>query len=133
MAGKCRHGAEVGVSSRGENGNTYEKGKGRRAIPCRYPLFWRLTLEKALARNLAAPLADETTGIQPDPVVPAAGSLLFLFVVQRPAPAEALNDHGAYAKEHGEEAGIEPSEIHRRTSAPSFGLIPPCAHRTPQS
>jgi hypothetical protein len=61
-----------------------------------------------------------------------AGRLLFVFALQRRTPAEALNDHGAQAKEHGEEAGIEPSEIHLGTSAPSFGLVRPCFHRAKQ-
>ena len=62
----------------------------------------------------------------------AAGGLRFPFAVERPVPAEALNDHGAQAKEHCEEAGIEPSEIHRRTSAPSFALVRPRVDRATQ-
>jgi len=89
-------------------------------------------VRKALARNLAALLADEPARIQSDPVVPAAGGLLFLFAHQGAAPAEALNDHGAQAEENGQEAGIKPSEIHRSTSKRFFGLDAQYVHRTPQ-
>jgi len=86
--------------------------------------------EKTLAGNLSASPADEAAGPQRDPVMSAASGLLLLVTLQSLASAEALNDHGAQTEKHGKKAGIEPSQIHRRTSAPSSGFVPPCAHRT---
>jgi hypothetical protein len=57
--------------------------------------------------------------------MPAAGSPLLFLTFLCLAPAETLNDHGAEPKEQRQQASIEPSEIHRDTSAPLLRIGSP--------
>lgn len=78
------------------------------------------------AWDLTALPTDKAAGCIPKPVVSAARRLRRSLPLLRPASAEALHDRGAETEEQCQQAGIEPSEIHRDTSAPSFGLLRPC-------
>ena len=85
-----------------------------------------------LARELAALLTDQAVGLQPDPVVSATTLPLPRFGVPRSEPAETLDDHRAQTEEQRQETGVEPCEIHRGTSASSFGSGRPRCYRTRQ-
>lgn len=101
-----------------ESGNSSGMRNGGNALPAGARLV-AVTLGEALPWNLAALLADKTPRVQPNPIMSPAGRLRRGLAARRRVPAEALDEYGAQAKEHCEEAGIQPREIHLRTPAAS--------------